>query len=84
LIGNLNEGIDRQQHRLELLGANIKNLQGAVQQDVLEVGGPQHQQLQREVAQVIGDKDRQIAEVVQQIIARLQGFEETIRTLPKP
>jgi hypothetical protein len=46
---------------VELLGVNIKNLQGTVQQDVLEVGGQQHQQLQREVAQVIGEKDRQIA-----------------------
>ena len=46
---------------MELLGVNIKNLQGTVQQDVLEVGGQQHQQLQREVAQVIGEKDRQIA-----------------------
>lgn len=76
LIANLNEGVDRQAKRIEILGTNIRNLQTSV-----PVEG--NNQIKREITAKLDEKDKYINEVIQQIMNRIQGFEETLKNIPK-
>ena len=69
--------MERQSKRIEILGTNIRNLQSSVPME----GEPQ---IRKEINAKLDEKDKYINEVIQQIMNRIQGFEETLRNIPKP